>query len=260
MDKSFLSQPAVVAASRNFVCIRLTSYEDPTEMAFCRSLFIGRSGDAENTTFTILSPDGKQPLVRTGRSTQQVWANAAAMAAGMNKIASEYPTAPTTSQSPLPITLDARLGLDVAASDNLRLVVVVASNPVARNELEAKVAASAWTKELLGRYTYATASQIADIPALQAATISEGVLVIEPDAFGQKGKVIAQLPGGASAEQLAKLLRENTSGQRAAKNMQQHRAEGIRQGAFWEPKLPVTDREENNARARSKKAMDKSKP
>ena len=60
MDGSFLSDADVVAASRKFVCIRLSTYEDAEEAEFLRSIYVGRSGDLENTVFAILSPDGKR--------------------------------------------------------------------------------------------------------------------------------------------------------------------------------------------------------
>jgi len=37
MDRSYLSQPEVVAVSRRFVCIRLLTYEDSSENAFVKA-------------------------------------------------------------------------------------------------------------------------------------------------------------------------------------------------------------------------------
>ena len=68
MDRSFLRQPAVVAASRSFVCARLATYESEAERKILASIYVGRNGEVQNTTFTILSPDGKRVLVRAGRS------------------------------------------------------------------------------------------------------------------------------------------------------------------------------------------------
>lgn len=63
MDRSFLSRPEVVRASRQFVCIRLATYESFEEAQMLRGIFLGGSGQVENTTFALLSPDGKTPLV-----------------------------------------------------------------------------------------------------------------------------------------------------------------------------------------------------
>src|SRR5581483_3137143 len=94
MDRSYLSQPPVIAAARDFVCVRLTTYEDPFEMAFMKSFDITRSGEVENTTFSILAPDGRTPLVRVSRSMKGTFKDAAAMAAAMGRIAQKYPPKP----------------------------------------------------------------------------------------------------------------------------------------------------------------------
>ncbi|MGV3723851.1 MAG: thioredoxin family protein, partial [Actinomycetota bacterium] len=73
MDRSFLSLTSVIEASRRFVCIRTLTYENAEERDFQRSLYIGRSGDVENTTFCILSPDGKKPITRAGRGIRQIF-------------------------------------------------------------------------------------------------------------------------------------------------------------------------------------------
>jgi hypothetical protein len=75
MDKSFLSDPDVIAASRKFICIRLLSYENKEEAAFLKTFNVGRNGDVENTVFCILSPDAKQRLSRASRGTGQVYGN-----------------------------------------------------------------------------------------------------------------------------------------------------------------------------------------
>src|SRR5690349_925411 len=90
MDRSFLSRTPVIQASRRFVCIRTLTYEDAEERDFQRTLFIGGSGDVENTTFCILSPDGKQPITRAGRSIGQIFQSPEQMAAWMSQAAGYY--------------------------------------------------------------------------------------------------------------------------------------------------------------------------
>ena len=262
MDRSFLSQPEVITASRKFVCIRLTTYEDETEAAFSRALFVGGSQDVENTTFALLAPDGKTRLTRAGRGTRGIFADAADMARTMNNLAARYKASndATTASPLLPITLDARLGLDVAASDGLPLLVVLSNNDEARSVLEAKVSELAWGKEFIGRFTYATAATAKDLKSVTGLTGQDGVLLIEPDAFGQKGQVLKCVRAEDVTDQLAAAMREVASShQKQVKNSGEHRAAGMRQGAFWETKLPVTDRMEANARARTKQAMDRQK-
>lgn len=262
MDRSFLSQPEVIQASRRFVCIRLTTYEDEAETAFSRSLFIGGSRDVENTTFALLAPDGKTKLTRAGRATRGLFGDAPDMARHMNEIAAQYSGKAESAKGlpALPVTLDVRLGLDVAASDGLPLIVVFAGNDQSRAVLEAKVSELAWNPEYMGRFTYAIAGTVKELATITGDTSQEGVLFIEPDTFGQKGKIVQVVPTVAVPEQLAATMRTlaNTH-PKQVKNMREHRAAGIQQGAFWEPKLPVTDRQEAAARARTKQAMEKQK-
>src|SRR5262245_45492737 len=125
MDRSFLSQAEVVAASRKFVCVRLATYEDKDEGAFLKSLLLTRSGELENSVFVILSADGT-PLIRAARSPKQHYADAAQMAKAMDRIASDNaPKAGASSAAPLlPRVANVRLALDVAACDNQPLVVL----------------------------------------------------------------------------------------------------------------------------------------
>ena len=91
MDRGLLSQPEVIIASRQFVCIRVPTYEDKSVETFTQRLFVGRSGNVENTTFALLSPDAEEKLVRAGRSPQDRYATPAEMAKGLREIAAKYP-------------------------------------------------------------------------------------------------------------------------------------------------------------------------
>src|SRR5579859_4581424 len=124
MDRSFLSQPEVIAASRQVVCVRLMSYENAAESEFLKGLMTTRSGEVENTTVVVMSPDGKRELTRAGRSTRQVFGDAAQMAESLTRIARQFE--PKTKDAPpeLPKVANVRLALDVASCDNQPLVVL----------------------------------------------------------------------------------------------------------------------------------------
>lgn len=260
MDRSFLSQQPVIEASRRFVCIRLTTYEDETEAAFSRNLFVGGSREIENTTFAVLAPDGKTKLSRVGRGTRGIYSDASDMARNMNEVAARFP-AKTDSVTPLlPVTLDVRLGLDVAASDSLPLIVVLTSDDKYRGELAVRLAELAWNNEFIGQFTYATSSTAKELAKVSGHPDKDGYLFIEPDSFGQKGRVVKFLGTGATLEEIATAMRAvSTSHQKVTKNMRDHRAQGVQQGAFWETKLPVTDPMELSARARTKQAIQQKK-
>lgn len=259
MDRSFLSRPEVITASRAFVCIRLTSYEDDSEAKFCQSLFTGRSGEVENTTFALFAPDGKTTLSRVGRGTRGIFADAKQMAETMNTIAARYPAREIAGKPALPTTLDIRLGVNVAASDGQLLVVVLARDPKTRADLEGRVSAAAWSDEFIGRCTYAVASSAKELKSIEGVRDEEGVLIVSPDTFGQKGKVvcqIAELSKGGFEEALRKALASHKAD---IKDSRTHRAGGVEAGMFWEPKLPVTDPQEAAARARTKERIGKKK-
>src|SRR5437588_8254333 len=92
MDRSFLSQPEVIAASRSLVCVRLTTYENKEEGDFLKAFKVTRSGELENTVFTILSPDGKRQLARASRSARQTFGDSERMAATMERLSREFET------------------------------------------------------------------------------------------------------------------------------------------------------------------------
>ncbi|MBM3457017.1 MAG: hypothetical protein FJX77_00575, partial [Armatimonadetes bacterium] len=149
MDRSFLSQPEVVAASRRFVCIRPLTYEDRAAQAFLRGLLVGRSGEVENTTCCLLSPDGKDPLTRPARSFQQIYRDAPEMAEWMNRVADEYAAwrrhqkQANRSASSLPVVTGVRLGLATAAADDQPLAVLY-NPPGSDRRLESRLAGLAW--------------------------------------------------------------------------------------------------------------------
>lgn len=68
-----MSDATVVAASRGWICVRLATYESKEEGKFLESIFTGRSGLLENTTFALLGPDGKKRLSRAGRGPQHLF-------------------------------------------------------------------------------------------------------------------------------------------------------------------------------------------
>src|ERR1041385_4466497 len=152
MDRSFLSHADVIQASRKCVCIRLTTYESESEAKFSKYLLTTRSGEVENTTFGLLAPDGKTKLTRTARGARQVFADSAEMTKVMNDVVTRYPAKADAKAPGLPVTLDARLGVNVAASDDQPLVLVLAADEKVRTALSETVAQLAWCKEFIGHF------------------------------------------------------------------------------------------------------------
>ncbi len=255
MDRSFLCHPEVVAAAKQFVCIRLTSYEDETEKKFVAALG-GR--EVANTAFAILTPEGKQALRGRGpgRGPRDLFPDAPAMGRGMEALAATFPDKVAEGKPALPITLNVKVGLAVASADLLPLVLVLAENPKRLAELEAKVAELAWNKEFAGRFTYASTVEAKELAKLTGNTLKEGVLLIEPDVFGMTGKVVKEVPGS----QLAKLTEAFQATLKTHVKLTKTRREladrGLKEGIYYETGIPVSGQGEANDRARYKQMLD----
>lgn len=256
MDRSFLSNAGVVAASRGFVCIRLATYEDAAEAAFCKKLFTGRSGELENTVFAILSPEQK-PLVRSGRGPFFAFRNALHMATEMKLISADYrrpaaiDEAKTGMMLPLITKLD--LALNVSACDSLPVAVVVAETEERAKKIAADFRDVAWQEEFAGQFNYAIAVNEKDRKLLNGLTLAEGVVLASPDEFGLASKVVEQIPANADkATQATKMRTALKVMPRRLKNYQQHIQLGIQLGVDWETAIPETDPQSVQARERAR--------
>lgn len=223
MDRSYLSDAGVIAAARFFVCIRLSTYESASENQVLKRLFVGGSGQVENTTFALLSPDGRTHLVQPGRGPQWAFQGPQHMAGVMRDIARHYRSDGSARSWSLPTVSNVRLALNVAACDNLPLVVARDATQLAR---------LAWTPELRGRAIYVLA---ASTPWGDA---TDGYLVVQPDTWGQSGRLLVKVPAAATATELARALQAYRP---YAKDMHQHMREGQQKGVHWETAIPETD-------------------
>ncbi len=151
----------------------------------------------------------------------------------------------------LPIALNAKVGLIVAAADNQPLILVLASTPDRQQELERKVAALAWSKTFTGRFVYATASSMNELPNIKGSSITDGVVMIEPDIFGAGGKVVAEVPVDQPDEQIADAMRKTAQNfVPIEKSRRELPALGLNAGIFYETGIPVSGKGEANDRER----------
>ena len=251
MDRSFLSKPQVIAASRDFVCVRLATYEDSLEATWLKDFTRTGSGQLENTVFGILAPDGVRKLVRSSRGVDHVFSGPDQMAEAMAKIAAKYPN--TTRPSRLPLVASVRLGINVAAADNQPLVVLVGKDPATRRPLLAKLAELAWKDEFIGRFVF-TAGANDDLAAITGTKPETGILIVAPETFGRSAKSLAAIDAEVPTERIAEALRSVVADfSRTDKTFSNHVRSGHEQGVFWETAVPVTDPMELAARNRGKK-------
>jgi hypothetical protein len=255
MDRSLLSQPEVITASRQFVCVRLLTYENPEEMNFVKSLWVGRSGEVENTTVGFFAPDGKEKLTRLSRSFTHAYRSPSEMASAMNRIAGRYTLAAQTTTPPLPEVIDVRRAVNVAASDNQPLVIIYVKEEAARRQLVDRVSRLAWSKPFIGRFVYVTASAPNQLENVSGAGTEPGIFVVQANEFGMEGKVIAKALGtDVNTEQITAAfqtgLKESTF---VRKDQRSHNRAGQAKGIFWETVTPVSDPQERMARERTKR-------
>jgi hypothetical protein len=262
MDRSFLSQPEVVAASRRLVCVRLTTYENKEEGAFLKAFDVTRSGELENTVFTILSPDGKRQLARAARSARRTFGDARELADTMNRLARAYPAKASAAAGvpELPRVANVRLAVNVAACDSRPLVVLFGKDARVRQELEERLRPLAWGVRFLGRFVYVVSAEAGELARIEGERAEAGVLVVQPDRFGLKGKVLSQVGAAGTREQLVQCLEQGAALHRSAeKSFRNHVREGQRQGVFWETVIPVTDPMEQRARERGRRQRSETK-
>lgn len=249
MDRSFLTNEDVIAASRDFVCIRCATYEDAEEAEYLRWIFTGRSGDLENTVFCILSPDGEKKLIRGGRGPMQ-FRGARDMAQRMQEIAQDY--SQVESIEALPQLKNIRLGLNVAACDNLPAVLIKAENEKQLDAMRLKLAPVAWDQELLGMYIFFSTTDSQELSMIEKLNEdSSGFVIVAPDDYGQKAEIITQLAADATTEELkTALVRAAEDFERPVKSHGRHVRAGRNNGIEWETEIPVTDAQALRAKER----------
>lgn len=254
MDRSFLADQDVIAASRKFVCIRLATYENADENEVLKGVF-APGGVLQNTVFALMSPDGRTSLVRAGRSPawafggqvgrgihQQPPEVIGKMAQTMEAIALAYPGKDKpVGRVPLPYLADIKLALNVAAADRLPLVAVF-GNAAQRKQMEQQLEPMAWADEFLGRALYVPVTQLEEFKAITGLKTQAGYVVIQPDIFGLKGKVILEISLLSTAAQLKQALSKAVGRhQPSTLTYEQHRSQGAAAGQRWESKTPNTD-------------------
>ena len=245
MDRGLLSDQAVIDASRDFVCIRTATYEDAEEAEFHREVLFGGSSDLRNFGYCILSPDGKKQLRRAARGPNFVYSDASEMAEELRRISARYPKKKSAKNGErlLPRLKNVRLALNVASCDGLPLVVAVGERPDDIEMLSRKLGEVIWREPLIGRLTFTSTVDLAELDAIEAVTPGKGLLVIQPGTYGLAGKVVTKIDAEVAGRELEKaLLAAADKVTRKAKSHRNHVRSGRRAGQTWESEVPVPER------------------
>jgi len=241
MDRSFLSNQDIVAASRDFICVRPATYMDAGEAEELTKLVRTPSGMLENTAFTIIAPDGERTLVNGSRSPRMTFRTSERMLGSMAGIVEEYARKRKKGvKQELPVYRDLKLALDVASCDSRPLVVAWAEDKRARVALEKALAVLAWSEEFVGRYQYIVVDDIGLLEPIDGFSKSASVAVVAPGEFGLEGKVLLET-SERSGDELAKLLADGLEKfEPVTKDPRRHVRQGQRKGKEWETEVEVT--------------------
>ncbi|MDA0768435.1 MAG: hypothetical protein O3A92_16615 [Verrucomicrobia bacterium] len=245
MDRSFLSDESVVAASRNYVCVRAATYESEEEIPFLSSVFRGRSGALENTVFTLLAPDGKTKISRADRGPQMAFSTSdnAQIVKKLDVISKKHEVRNSETPDRLPFAADLRLGLNVAACDNQPLVICLAGDEESLRKIEKALAKSAWSEKHIGLFHYVSSNKNELADTITGLTIDSGLVIVQPDQFGTKAAVLVQHAVGDSSKTLADTLDAALAkfDRQPAGETRAHIQAGHRAGVHWDTATPVTD-------------------
>ena len=260
MDRSFLSSDELIAISRDFVCIRTATYEDAGEARFLEKIFPDRSGAGlRNFGYCILDPSGEKVLKTAKRGPNFVYKDSDAMAADLKTIAGRFKVKKSSGKEypPVPAMKNVRLGINVASCDGLPCVVVYGKSKAQVNEINKKLSQVIWDEKLAGKFIYASTNNKKDLQDVTSFDGESAVLVIKPDEFGLKGRVIATIANGSSVENFRKRLIDSADNyKRIAKEHGAHVRAGRRNGQAWKTEVKVPDR----VRGRSQNGFQKRNP
>lgn len=234
---SLFSQKSFIAASKNFVCVRLGTYESKEHQDMVRELL---RGTFQNTAFMIYAPDGKTKLTRSGRGPHHAFGNDSV--GGMNTIAAKYKTKADTKDAILQDFHSFKQSLNVASADQRLLLFSIPTKSTANKE-SASLRKVFNDKDISGRFHFDTAAKTDAewSKAIEGDKQKSGHFIIRPGKFGMTGTVMAELPLKSSPELIkTTLLKCNATYAKTEKRKtySSHVSEGKRKGIEFENTMP----------------------
>lgn len=235
--------------------MRPNTYEDEAEAEFMKTLFRSRNGGSVNTTFCLLAPDGETQVSRGGRSPSMVFGGIEGLLGELETLAERYPAKerPRSSQAVYPAQESVAVGLNVAASDGLPLVLLAGGTDEQRARVVGSLATLAFSEAVIGRLHYGVVRSAEDLALLErgdgelAPPEQPELWLVRPEAFARSGEVVERYPLPADNPALWAALSGTVAGAwesalpRKAETAREHLRAGERGGIQWESELPVTD-------------------
>ncbi len=246
------SQKDFIEATRDFVCIRIESFESKENQDLVRSFLGGRFA---NTAFCVLSPDGKDRLSRSGRGPSALLGRMGGpvpangderMIKDLGEIAKRYRAKGKAEEANLQDFDAFRQALNISSGDQ-RLLVYVNVSGDKREAAEKKLKPVLNDPGLVGRFHVDFAEAKTDegwdkaVGAKRASSKDGSIYVIKPGTFGLEGKVIEEIPMSAKAEAMKSELQAANKAfaeEEERKVYSQHVSQGRRQGVYFENAMP----------------------
>jgi hypothetical protein len=235
-----------IDASRDFVCVRIETYENKENEERIRWILNGKYA---NTAFCIFDPSGQRRLSRSGRSPNQVLAgrNASSDSNGqiireMDRIASRYRVKNSADDAILQDFLSFGQALNVASADQRLLVFVNADRDELR-EIKSTLEEVFSDESIIGRFhlDFMGKEDKNWTRSVTGARSKSAINIIRAGKFGLSGKLVERVELDSSAEELkATLLKENEkfSSTEQRKVYADHVMEGKRSGVKYESEIP----------------------
>lgn len=240
-----------IEASRDFVCVRLETFENKAHEELVRKILHGRFA---NTSFCILAPDGETQLTGSARGPHSILGakgrgpnaehgSTEDVIAAMAEFTEEYPTKGEADEMVLQDFHSFRQALNVASGDQ-RLLLFVAASPGDLEKSKDTLKPVFAHEDIIGRFHLDFGSAATDASWTESVSdtwAKSGYFIIQADQFGQKGKAVAQLPLAADKSALAKALlaaNERFAATEERKDYADHVAAGRREDIFFENEIP----------------------
>lgn len=219
--------------------MRIDSYENKENQELVRKFLNGRF---ENTAFVLLSPDGK-PLTRKGsRSPLMTFGSTQTTVDSMNIFSLDY-VSKNLEQKPDPQDFDSvKTSINVASADQRPLILIICSADQ-RKRLFEKMRYVFSYKDVIGRFHFDFETPNGEWKKLLYGNIKsdEGIFIVYPDEFGQKGRIVKQLSLEVSNRNLVNELKSsNIQFVRVTpvKNYSSHIRKGRALNIFFEYEIP----------------------
>ena len=242
------SQDQFIEVSRNFVCVRLESYESEAHQTIIRGFLRGAFA---NTAFCILAPDGKKRLSGSGRSPSSLLRRRGRFGGDDNElivreleeIVEGYSLKGLPQDAVVPDFYSVRQSLNVSSADQRLLLLSVAPESQ-KKSLSVTLSSVLFDDEIIGRFHHDFVSGEKDknwAELMEKESQESGFFIVQPDPFGMTGEVVKELPVNASAQQIKsalKKLNETYSESEERKNYSEHVREGRRKSIRFENEMP----------------------